>query len=75
MKKHAFHSKDEHGVWMVFCRETRGSFSTALWKAGVIPDQSCACCGDDMNATLESDGEALARNTEKYGHASITGAR
>lgn len=44
-RKHTFHSKDHNGCWIVQCNQTKGSFSTALWRLNRIKKDTCPCCG------------------------------
>ena len=65
--KHKFHSKDvEDGSWMVWCPVTRGSFSTKLWKQGVIATQECACCGEDVKKEINVKSEEQLRQELKF---------
>ncbi|MFA6462366.1 MAG: hypothetical protein WCV90_08960 [Candidatus Woesearchaeota archaeon] len=44
MKSHYFINK-EGEFWLIRCRETGGTFSTAVWYYGKVTDQECPCCG------------------------------
>lgn len=46
LKGHRFYNKDENGNWLVKCLYTGGTFSTALWKQGIVQNQRCPCCSD-----------------------------
>lgn len=73
--KHKFHSKDiEDGSWMIWCPVTRGSFSTKLWKGGVISSQECACCGGNVKEEVhvKSDQQLREENNKKFEVESIT---
>jgi hypothetical protein len=39
---HAFYKEKDQ--WMVYCRKTKGRFSTALWNKDVVPMKECPCC-------------------------------
>lgn len=40
---HYFTYKHEEG-WQVKCEETKGDFSTAIWKKGKTKQNNCPCC-------------------------------